>query len=459
MRGSPVIISQFFVPGIAHSSYLVTANRSCAVIDPERDISRYLSAALDMGVRITHVLETHLHADFVSGHLDLAAATGARISAPRAGNCAFPHTPVGEGDVIELEHVRFSVIATPGHTPEHVSYVATDTSRGPTPVALFPGDTLFVGDVGRPDLFPGRAGELASALHESLHGKILTLPDECEVYPAHGMGSLCGRAMAAKRTTTIGYERKYNEALRIKDRESFIRGLTSDMPAAPDHFTRCSEINRAGPALMKDLRPPVPLPPKAFSDRLQAGDTLLLDTRSYMAFSGMHIPGAWHIDLTGSFATWAGWILPPGKEILLVAEGRDRALEATLQLHRVGFDRVIGFLEGGMLPWGASALPFRTVPVISPAEAHSLMASGGAVLIDVRSREEWLEGHAEDSVHIPWHDLRTRLTELDSAGKYILMCKGGQRASIAASILSMHGFPHVCNLGGGSMAFLKEAGR
>lgn len=451
-----MIIHQFFVPGIAHSSYIVAANRSCAVIDPERDISRYLALARDMGVRITHVLETHLHADFVSGHLDLAEATGARIHAPRAGNCTFPHTPVGEGDVIELEHIRFSVIGTPGHTPEQVSYIATDTSRGPTPVALFPGDTLFVGDVGRPDLFPGRAGELASALHDSLRGKILALPDECEVYPAHGMGSLCGRSMAAKRTSTIGYEKRYNYALRIDDRESFVRGLTSEMPAAPDHFARCSEINRAGPALMRDLPPPVPLGSRAFFDRARKGDAVILDVRSYMAFSGMHIPGSWYIDLAGNFATQAGWILPPGREILLVTEDRGQALEAALQLHRVGFDRVAGYLEGGMLPWGAAALPFSTVPVISAAEARTLMKSDGAVLIDVRSKEEWLESHAEDSIHIPWHDLRTRCAGLDPSKNYILMCKGGQRAGIASAILKMHGFAWVYNLGGGYMAFRQE---
>jgi hydroxyacylglutathione hydrolase len=451
-----VIIHQFFVDGIAHSSYLVAAKKSCAVIDPERDISRYLSAARGMGLQITHVLETHLHADFVSGHVDLAEATGARIFAPRAGNCGFPHTPVGEGSLIELEDIRFSVIATPGHTPEHVSYVATDTSRGPNPVALFPGDTLFVGDVGRPDLFPGKARELASALHDSLHGKILALPDECEVYPAHGMGSLCGRAMAAKRTSTIGYERKYNYALRIRDREAFIKGLTSDMPAAPDHFARCSEINRAGPSLMKDLLPPAPLAPRAFFDRGRADNAVLLDTRSYMAFSGMHIPGSWYIDLGGNFATQAGWILPPGRDILLVTEDRGQALEAALQLHRVGFDRVAGYLEGGMLPWGAAALPFSTVPVISAAEARTLMESSGAVLIDVRSTEEWHAGHVEGSIHIPWHDLRTRCAGLDPAEQYIVMCKGGQRAGIASAILKMHGFGRVFNLGGGYMAFQRE---
>ncbi|HIH26530.1 MAG TPA: MBL fold metallo-hydrolase [Methanoregulaceae archaeon] len=448
-----MIIQQFFIPGLAHSSYIVAGNRTCAVIDPERDAGRYVNAAREMGVRITHILETHLHADFISGHLDLADATGAGISVSRSANCAFSHTPLSEGDEVLLEDIRFSVIETAGHTPEHICFVATDTSRGPTPVALFSGDTLFVGDVGRPDLFPGRAEELASSLYDNLHTKIMALPDECEVYPAHGMGSLCGRAMAAKRTSTIGYEKKYNYALRITSRGEFIRALTSDMPAAPDHFTRCSETNRAGPTLMRDLIQPVPIEPKSLAGRIRADDALFLDVRSYLAFSGMHIPGAWHIDLAGNFATQAGWILPPGKDLLLVVEDRKQAEEAALQLHRVGFDRVTGYIEGGMLVWGTAALPISRVPVISPEEAHALIRSDEAILIDVRSQEEWQDGHAEGSIHIPWHDLRTRYTELDPAQQYIIMCRGGQRASIAVSILKRHGFGRIYNLGGGYTAY------
>ncbi|MDO9550173.1 MAG: MBL fold metallo-hydrolase [Methanoregula sp.] len=452
-----MIIHQFFIPGLAHSSYIVAGNRTCAVIDPERDAGRYIAAAQEMGLRITHILETHLHADFVSGHLDLAEATGAEIYASRSGNCAFEHTPLAEGDELNLEDIRFSVIETAGHTPEHICYIATDTSRGPTPVALFSGDTLFVGDVGRPDLFPGRAEELASSLFDNLHTKIMTLPDECEIYPAHGMGSLCGRAMAAKRTSTIGYEKKYNYALRITSREEFIGALTSDMPAVPDHFSRCSEINRAGPALMRDLIQPVPVEPRSLTDRIEEDDAIFLDVRSYLAFSGMHIPGAWHIDLSGSFSTQAGWVLPPDKDIILVVEDRKQADEAALQLHRVGFDRVTGYIEGGMLVWGTAALPISRVPVISPEEAHALIRSNEAVLIDVRSQEEWEDAHVDGSIHIPWHDLRTQYIELDPAKQYIVMCRGGQRASIAASILKRHGIDRIYNLGGGYTAY-KRAG-
>jgi len=369
-----------------------------------------------MGLRITHILETHLHADFISGHLDLARATGAQIYAPKAGNCSFPHIPLQEGNEIKLEDMVFSIIETAGHTPEHICYIATDTGRGETPVAIFTGDTLFVGDVGRPDLFPGRAEDLASSLFDSLHDKVLQLPDECEVYPAHGMGSLCGRAMSAKRTSTIGYEKKYNYALQIRDRREFIHSLTSNMPQAPDHFSRCSEINRLGPALMQDLMPPAPMDPRSFAQRANSGQAMVLDVRSYPAFSGLHIPGAWHIDLAGSFATQAGWIIPPERDILLVVEGMPQVALAALQLRRVGLDRVTAYLDGGMLSWGANALPVGRVPVISPVRAHELLESGQATLIDVRSVEEKTAEHAKGSIDIPWHDLRSRYRELDPQG-------------------------------------------
>lgn len=446
-------IQQFFIPGIAHSSYIVAGNRACAVIDPARDVKRYLVAAREMGVRITHIMETHLHADFVSGHLDLADVTGAEIYAPRSGKYTFPHRGLVEGDEIQLEDISFHTIETAGHTPEHICYVATDTSRGDTPVALFSGDTLFVGDVGRPDLFPGRAEELAEALYQNLHAKIMTLPDECEVYPAHGMGSLCGRMMAAKRTSTVGYERRYNYALKINGVGEFVRALTSEMPAAPDHFARCSEINRRGPTLMRELKSPTPMDPVSFMRCMQGGNAVVLDTRSYPSFSGLHIPGSWHIDLSGNFATQAGWIIPPEREILLVVEYAWQAKEAALQLHRVGFDRVTGFLDGGLLAWGTAGYPVGRVPVVSPEEAHQLIHSGRAVLVDVRSWEERQAGYAEGSIHIPWHDLRTRYRELDPATHTIVMCKGGQRASIAASILLMHGFRLVSNLAGGFTAY------
>ena len=239
-----MLIQQFFVGGLAIVPFPLAGAETGAVIDPRRDVQAYLETIRSQGLKLTHILLTHLHADFIAGHCELAARTGATIYAPRSAGCAFPHRGVAAGDVFAIEDMEVQVLETPGHTPEHIVYVVSDRSRGEEAAAVFTGDVLFVGDVGRPDLFPGTAPTLAGQLYDSLHAKLLQLPDYCEVYPAHGAGSLCGREISAKRTSTIGYERRYNRALRIDSREEFIRQLTTGMPAAPDHFSRCSEINR-----------------------------------------------------------------------------------------------------------------------------------------------------------------------------------------------------------------------
>ena len=281
-----MIVHQFFVKGLAHSSYLLGGTNTCAIIDPRRDVDVYLQASKDMGMKITHILETHLHADFVSGHLDLAEKTGAVIYAPKSAECSFKHTPVKQGDSFRIEDMQINVLETPGHTPEHISYVVVDKARGKEPVSVFCGDTLFVGDVGRPDLFPGKAKLLASKLYNSLHNKLLKLPDFCEVYPAHGAGSLCGRAMGAKRTSTIGYERKYNAALQLKDREEFIKSLTTNMPGAPDHFSRCSAINGKGPALTRTLPVLARVDARTFKKMADSNKTVVVDIRAYETFGG-----------------------------------------------------------------------------------------------------------------------------------------------------------------------------
>jgi glyoxylase-like metal-dependent hydrolase (beta-lactamase superfamily II)/rhodanese-related sulfurtransferase len=450
-----MIVQSFFLPGIAHSSYLLGASSTCAVIDPRRDIEIYLKAAKDLNLKITHILQTHLHADFVSGHLDLARATGAWIVIPKRAGAAFEHIPVSEGDSLQLEDVRLEVLETPGHTPEHVTYVARDFARGPEPVSIFCGDTLFVGDVGRPDLFPGKAVELARLLYESLHSKILALPDFCEVYPAHGSGSLCGRSMGAKRESTIGYERRFNEALRKTDREAFVHSLTSGMPAAPDHFGRCSRINREGPVLVASLPLPVFLDPSSFSEKMASPETIVLDIRDYSAFGGNHIPGSINLDLGGNFATFAGWILPPEKEILLVSDRPETVEAATTWLRRVGLDRVTAALEGSIFAWAKAGLPTWHVPQISPFELQDLISSAAAsfTILDVRSPAEYEGFHLSQAVNIPVSDLRTRFEELDPGSRIVTVCGTGHRSSLAASLLLQRGFKNVYNLAGGMMGF------
>jgi len=447
-------VQQFFVKGLAHSSYLLGGANTCAIVDPRRDVQLYIDAAKEMGMRITHILETHLHADFISGHLDLAEKTGATIYAPKAGTCGFKHVAVAEGDKLSIEDVAIRVVDTPGHTPEHVSYVVTDKARGRDPVAVFCGDTLFVGDVGRPDLFPGRAEELASKLYDSLHKKLLKLPDACEALPAHGAGSLCGRAMGAKRTSTIGYERKYNAAIQIKSRSAFVKSLTTDMPAAPDHFSRCSAVNGAGPALAGKLPEPAAMPLSEFDRRRRPRKTLVLDIRPYEAFGGMHVPGAWHIDFGGNFATFAGWVLPPDAAILLVARDGAQAGEATVWLRRVGLDRVIGYLADSMYVWARSNLPIETVPQVSVQDLHSRVCGDEPfVLLDVRQTREFEAVHIDGAVNIPMPDLRTEHRRLDKAASIVVICNTGHRSSLAASILKRNGFADISNVAGGMTAY------
>ncbi len=448
-----MVIQQFFIPGIAHSSYLIGASGTCAIIDPARDVDRYLEAAKDLGLMITHILETHLHADFVSGHMDLAEKTGARIYAPKSGSCSFEHEPVGDGTQFSVGGIRFDVLDTPGHTPDGVTYVATDLSRGEEPVAVFPGDTLFVGDVGRPDLFPGQARDLAAHLHESLHTKILTLPDHCMLFPAHGAGSLCGRAMGSMRSSTIGYERRFNGALKIADREEFIRSLTEGMPPAPDHFARCSEINRRGPALVRTLPAIRPMKPAEFRERAAREDTIVLSVNDYASFGGQHVPGSYHIDLGGNFSTFAGWVLPPESEILLVADGPAQAEAAAVMLRRVGLDLTVGYLEGGTHAWAMAGYPTGHVPQVSPAEVHGMIAEGGAALVDVRTPEEYEEDHVAGAVNIMVTDLRERAAGLDPARPVVVMCRTGHRSSLGCSILKQKGFLNVYNAAGGITAY------
>jgi len=444
-----MLIQQFFINGLSHISYLIGGSKTCAIVDPKRDVQIYLDTAKATGLKITHILETHLHADFISGHLDLAEKTGAKIYAPKTAKCEFEHVGLSEGDSFEIEDMEFRVLETPGHTPEHICYVAIDHSRGEDPVALFCGDTLFVGDVGRPDLFPGMAKELASKLYDSLQ-KLAKLPDFCEVYPAHGAGSLCGRAMSAKRTSTIGYEKKYNYAFQTKDRNKFIELLTTDMPEAPDHFSRCSDINRKGPTLVKNLPPLSPFDPPSFSRKAKDQNTVILDIRPYEAFGGHHIAGSYHIDFGGNFSTFAGWVIPPDVNILLVVERPEQAEEAVVQLRLVGLDRTIGYLDGGMYEWAKAGLPMEHIPQLSAEDLKRRITSGPAVtLVDVRAKREYMTGHIEGTINIPAPDLRTRYKDLDQKISIVVICNTGHRSSLGASLLKQHGFKDVSNMAGG----------
>ncbi len=449
-----MLLKHFFLGKIAHSSYILAGKNTCAVIDPQRDVDFYINEARALGVDITHIMQTHLHADFVSGHMDLAKKTGAKIYVAKSAGCTFDHVALVEGDTVELEDMVLEVLETPGHTPKQLSYVVIDQSRSPSPVGVFVGDTIFVGDVGRPDLFPDLAQELADKLYHSLHDKLLKLPDYVEVYPAHGAGSLCGRAMGAKWRSTIGYERKFNNSLLIKDKAAFIKSLTEDMPPAPDHFSRCSDINRKGPARVAELPALEEYSPAAFRNKMEDDRYIVLDARSYHAFASQHLAGSWHLDLNGNFPTFTGWVIPTGKDILLVADDYKKALEANLWARRVGMDKITGYLDGGMVAWAAEGLPTTHIGLISAGELHSMLQEDkNFVLLDVRAPLEFSESHIDGAVNIPVADLRSRHTELDPAQRTVLLCSSGNRSSLGASILKQKGFEDVINVAGGMTGY------
>ncbi|NLE39584.1 MAG: MBL fold metallo-hydrolase [Pirellulaceae bacterium] len=449
-----MLIEQYYVDGIAHLSYVVGGKASCVVVDPKRDVEDYLAAARRLGLKITHILETHLHADFISGHMDLARRTGAKIYAPRSGKCAYDHVAIGDGDSFDVEDMHVEVLDTPGHTPDGVCYVFTDRSRGDEPAAVFTGDTLFVGDVGRPDLFPGRGDELASQLFDNLHGKLLKLPDACLVYPAHGAGSLCGKAMGAMRISTIGYERRFNPALQYKTEAEFKESLLSGMPEAPDHFARCSEINRRGPALASEMPAPRPLSPGELRKLSDEGHTVL-DVRDYAAFGGAHVPGAFNIDAAHNFSTFAGWLLPADRPIVLVAGSNDQVAQLATMLRRVGLDDVIGYLDGGMGPWIVGGMPIDRIPTATIREVRGWCEQGRRpmTILDVRAKGEWDTSHIDGAVHIPLPATRAERDKLDRDATTVLVCKSGARASTAGSILQRNGFKDLAVMAGGMTAW------
>lgn len=447
-------LKHFFLNKIAHSSYIIAGQKFCAVIDPQRDIDMYIHEARALGVDITHILQTHLHADFVSGHMDLASKTGARIYVSESARCTFDHIAVSEGDTIEIENMVFRVIETPGHTPEHICYVVSDKTRADFPVCAFVGDTMFVGDVGRPDLFPDIAEELAGKLFHSLHDKLLKLPDSVEIYPAHGAGSLCGRAMGAKWSTTLGYERRFNSALQIKDKAEFIKSLTENMPPAPDHFSRCSDINRKGPEMISNLPEMEELSSEMFKERIKKSDIDILDTRSYLSYGSQHIQGSWHLDLNGNFPTFTGWMLPVDKDILIISEDYNKALESRLWALRVGIDRIVGYLDGGIAAWAVAGYKTGFTRQISASDLHDMVTGkSNFILLDVRTNTEYEDNHIKGAINIPVGELRTRYRELNKEKPTILICSSGNRSSLGTSILSRNGFTNLFNVAGGMSGY------
>lgn len=438
---------QFYLTCLSHASYMLGSEGVACAVDPQRDVSLYIDEARQQGLKIEYIIETHLHADFVSGHRELADRTGAKIYLGARAGATFPHIAVHEGDEIRFGRVILRFLETPGHTIESVSISVTDLDRGDKPFAVFTGDTLFVGDVGRPDLAPNMTPQqLAGMLFDSLHQKLLPLGDDVEVYPAHGAGSLCGKQMRPERQSTIGKERALNYALRPRTKEEFVSLLTAELPERPGYFALDAEINRSGAPALTELAPLAQVTAEEVLARRRAG-AVVLDTRPAQQFGAGHIPGAVHIALAGQYASWAATILGLDKDIILIAEDEEHLEESRTRLTRVGIERVIGSLKGGMAQWAMEHRPTAEIPQIPVAELNRELTH--IQVVDVRRQPEWDEGHIQGAKLMPLHKLESMLGELDHDRPIAVHCKGGYRSAIGASLIQRAGFENVMNVIGG----------
>jgi hydroxyacylglutathione hydrolase len=440
---------QFYLGCLAHASYLLASEGEAVVVDPQRDVELYLAAAAQQGVAIRHIVETHLHADFVSGHKELAARTGAKIYIGAEAGAMFSHVPVGDGYELRFGKASIRVRETPGHTPESICLVVTDEEKSPAPWAVLTGDTLFIGDVGRPDLSPRHTpAQLAGLLYDSLHKKLLALADDVLVYPAHGAGSLCGKNMRAERSSTIGTERLTNYALQIKSREEFITQLTSNLPARPEYFVKDAEINRAGAGALSDLPPLRPVTPAELNAMLSGGE-IALDVRPGDEFAAGHVPGSVNIALSGQFASWAGTVLGLSAHPVLIGDSDSQLEEARLRLARVGIEVLDGYLDGGIPAWKKSGFALATISQLTAGEIDARLKLNDVQVLDVRREPEWDAAHIENATWWPLDNFRVSPPELDHNAPIAVHCKGGYRSMIASSLLQRAGFKQIINVIGG----------
>jgi hydroxyacylglutathione hydrolase len=446
---------QFYLGCLAHASYMLGSDGEAAVVDPQRDVDLYLEAAAAKGLKICHIFETHLHADFVSGHLELARRTGATIYIGERAGAAFPHVPLRENFELRMGRARITALETPGHTPESVSLVVTDQEKSDRPWAVLTGDTLFIGDVGRPDLSPSfTSQQLAGMLYDSLHTKLLPLGDDVLVYPAHGAGSLCGRNMRAERFSTIGTERLTNYALQIKDRDEFIRQLTTNLPARPEYFFQDAQINRQGAGALAELPPLQAISPAELQSLLQQ-DVFALDVRPIEEFAAAHVPGSVNIALSGQFASWAAALLGLDARPVLVADTPEQYSETRTRLARVGIEHARGYLEGGVAGWRQAGLPVAELPQITAQDLEQQLSEGKLRVLDVRREPEWQAGHIAEAAWWPLDRFKVSAPEVDPAVPLAVHCQSGYRSVIACSLLRRAGLNNVVNVIGGFEAWRK----
>ena len=455
-----MILQQFYLPCLAHASYVIAdeGTRIAAVVDPQRDVDRYLAFATEHNLLIKHVFLTHLHADFLAGHLELRDRVGATIYLGARAQAEYKFTPLSDGSLVEFGRVRIKALETPGHTPESVSLLVFDLDRSSTePHAVLTGDTLFIGDVGRPDLrvaLGWTASDLGGLLFDSLQSKLLPLPDASLVYPAHGAGSLCGKAISKETVSTIGEQRRVNYALQPMSKKAFIDLVTADQPDAPPYFVYDAVLNsKERPTLDKALeRELQPLELQNVLE-LQSAGAQILDTREPEEFAAAHLAGSINIGLNGQYATWAGTVLSHDKPIVIIASpGRES--ESAVRLGRIGFDNVAGFLRDGMRSLESRPdLTVTTERFSAPLAAERIASPAPPQLVDVRAPREREQKFINGSISMPLNHLSERANELPKDRPLLVYCAGGYRSSIAASLLQRAGFSNVNEIAGGITAW------
>jgi hydroxyacylglutathione hydrolase len=454
-----MFLKQYYLGCLAHASYLLAdeATGTAIVVDPQRDIQQYLDDARERGFSIRHVFLTHFHADFVAGHLELRDRCGAAIHLGARATAEYAFVPMRDGDALEFPNLRVQALETPGHTIESISLLVFGAKTSDRPHAVLTGDTLFIGDVGRPDLRASlgwSAAELGSHLYRSLREKLLPLPDQTLVYPAHGAGSLCGKHLSGQTVSTLGEQRRFNYALQPMTEDQFVALVTADQPDAPPYFTFDAVLNTREHATLERTLEEVlrPLDLDEFL-RAAADGAQILDVRHPDSFARAHCAGSLNIALDGQFATWAGTILDPDRPVLLIAD-RGREQEAATRLGRIGFDRIHGYLRDGMEAFVQRPELLVAANRLAPALLSARLAAAGApLLLDVRTPPEWAGKRIAGSRNLPLSRLPAHLQELPHGQEFIVLCAGGYRSSIAASLLRREGFINVAEMTGGMAAW------
>ena len=452
-----MFFKQFYLGCLAHASYLIGSAGEAAVVDPQRDVEQYIEEAKKQGLEIKYIIETHLHADFVSGHKELAALTGAEIVFGRKAEALFDHRAVKDNDVIKVGDLDLTFLETPGHTPESICILVKDRSNAKDPGKLLTGDTLFIGDVGRPDLV-GALGhsqeEMAALLYDSLFEKVLRLPDETEVYPAHGAGSLCGKNLSTERSSTIGVQKKFNCALKVSSKEEFIEQLCQNQPEAPRYFSDAVRLNKQGAASLDELKEPEKLNCDQVKEKMASG-AWLVDTRPPALFGDAFVPGSLNIALGGQFASWTGTLIPVGDEIVLIAENAEAVKEAVIRLARAGHEKVSGYLDGGISAWKKAGCQCGQIKQVTVHDLKQMVAENDELqLIDVRRLPEYRDAHVPGTLNLPLCDLENNLARVDKNRPTAIICRSGYRSSIASGILSKAGLEKLYNVVGGTSAWV-----